>query len=146
MLISVKKAATRASESVVVRRCRASAALLKGSVMGLFGLWVAGSTVYNAIAATVPKAELMGTIGLLALIANLSVAGLLYRYRQFPCAGARASGTPCARSASGTRRRKPTTAGTSRPGDQHCEIKAAAARLLSRRSSAIPARSEAIEV
>jgi Co/Zn/Cd efflux system component len=61
---------------------RAGAALLKGSVMGLFGLWVAGSTVYNAIAATVPKAELMGTIGLLALFANLTVAGLLYRYRQ----------------------------------------------------------------
>ena len=61
---------------------RAGAALLKGSVMGLFGLWVAASTIHNAIAAAVPKAELMGTIGLLALAANLSVAGLLYRYRQ----------------------------------------------------------------
>src|SRR3954453_710146 len=44
---------------------RAGAALLKGSVMGLFGLWVAGSTLYNAIAAAVPKAEVMGMIGLL---------------------------------------------------------------------------------
>jgi Co/Zn/Cd efflux system component len=61
---------------------RAGAALLKGSVMALFGLWVAGSTVYNAIAATVPKSELMGTIGLLALTANMTVAGLLYRYRR----------------------------------------------------------------
>jgi Co/Zn/Cd efflux system component len=61
---------------------RAGAALLKGSVMGLFGLWVAGSTLCNAIAATVPKAELMGMIGLLALAANLGVAGLLYRYRE----------------------------------------------------------------
>jgi len=61
---------------------RAGAALLKGGVMGLFGFWVAGSTVYNAIAATVPKAELMGIIGLLALAANLCVAILLYRYRQ----------------------------------------------------------------
>lgn len=61
---------------------RAGAALLKGSVMGLFGLWVAGSTIYNAIAATVPKAEVMGAIGLLALAANLSVASLLYRYRE----------------------------------------------------------------
>jgi Co/Zn/Cd efflux system component len=61
---------------------RAGAALLKGSVMGLFGLWVAGSTVYNAIDATVPKAELMATIGLLALAANMTVAGLLYRYRR----------------------------------------------------------------
>jgi Co/Zn/Cd efflux system component len=61
---------------------RAGAALLKGSVMGLFGLWVAGSTIYHAIAGAVPKAELMGTIGLLALAANLSVAGMLYRYRE----------------------------------------------------------------
>src|SRR3954466_12718227 len=42
---------------------RAGAALLRGSVMGLFGLWVAASTIHNAIAAAVPKAELMGTIG-----------------------------------------------------------------------------------
>jgi Co/Zn/Cd efflux system component len=62
-------------------RWRAGAALLKGAVMGLFGLWVAASTVSHAITATVPRAELMGAIGLLALAANLAVAGLLYRYR-----------------------------------------------------------------
>ncbi len=60
---------------------RARAALLKGSVMGVFGLWVAVSTIYHTITATVPRAELMGAIGLLALAANLAVAGLLYRYR-----------------------------------------------------------------
>src|SRR5712691_5401993 len=60
---------------------RARAALLKGSVMGMFGLWVAGSTIYSAFAATVPKAEVIGSIGLLALAINLAVAGLLYRYR-----------------------------------------------------------------
>jgi Co/Zn/Cd efflux system component len=62
-------------------RWRARAALLKGAVMGLFGLWVAAGTVSHAITATVPRAELMGAIGLLALAANLAVAGLLYRYR-----------------------------------------------------------------
>jgi Co/Zn/Cd efflux system component len=62
-------------------RWRARAALLKGAVMGLFGLWVAASTVSHAITATVPRAELMGAIGLLALAANLAVAGLLYCYR-----------------------------------------------------------------
>jgi Co/Zn/Cd efflux system component len=62
-------------------RWRARAALLKGAVMGLFGLWVAAGTVFHAITATVPRAELMGAIGLLALAANLAVAGLLYRYR-----------------------------------------------------------------
>ena len=34
---------------------RARAALLKGSAMGMFGLWVAGSTIYSAVTATVPK-------------------------------------------------------------------------------------------
>src|SRR5882672_7914378 len=62
-------------------RWRARAALLKGGAMGLFGLWVAAGTVSHAITATVPRAELMGSIGLLALAANLAVAGLLYRYR-----------------------------------------------------------------
>jgi Co/Zn/Cd efflux system component len=62
-------------------RWRARAALLKGAVMGLFGLWVAASTVYHAMTATEPHAETMGAVGLLALAANLSVAWLLYRYR-----------------------------------------------------------------
>src|SRR3954451_16447783 len=60
---------------------RAAAALLKGAVMGLFGLWVAGSTIYHAIAATMPQAEVIGAIGLLAFAANLTVAFLLYKYR-----------------------------------------------------------------
>jgi Co/Zn/Cd efflux system component len=51
-------------------------------VMGIFGAWVAASTVYNAVFATVPKAEIMGAIGLVALAANLTVAALLYRHRQ----------------------------------------------------------------
>ena len=62
-------------------RWRARAALLKGGVMGLFGLWVAVSTVHHAITATVPHAEMMSAVGLLALAANLGVAGLLYRHR-----------------------------------------------------------------
>jgi Co/Zn/Cd efflux system component len=60
---------------------RARAALLKGSIMGLFGLWVVASTIDHALTGTVPHAEVMGGIGLLALAANLAVAGLLYRYR-----------------------------------------------------------------
>lgn len=60
---------------------RARAAQLKGSVMGLFGVWVAASTIYHAVIATVPQAETMGAVGLAALGANLAVAGLLYRYR-----------------------------------------------------------------
>jgi Co/Zn/Cd efflux system component len=63
-------------------RWRAAAALAKGVVMGAFGLWVATSTVYYAVASVVPKAEIMGAIGMIALGANLTVAALLYRYRQ----------------------------------------------------------------
>jgi Co/Zn/Cd efflux system component len=63
-------------------RWRAAAALVKGVVMGAFGVWVAASTVYYAVAAVVPKADIMGAIGLTALAANVAVAALLYRYRQ----------------------------------------------------------------
>ncbi len=63
-------------------RWRSSAAMLKGGVMGLFGVWVAASTVYNAVHATLPQAEVMGLIGFVALAANFLVAALLYRYRQ----------------------------------------------------------------
>jgi Co/Zn/Cd efflux system component len=56
-------------------------ALLKGAVIGPFGLWVAASTDHHPIAATVPHGEIMSGAGLLALAANLGVAALLYRYR-----------------------------------------------------------------
>jgi Co/Zn/Cd efflux system component len=62
-------------------RWRASAALVKGGIMALFGLWVAGSIVSNAIAASMPEADVMSTVGLLALVGNVSVATLLYRHR-----------------------------------------------------------------
>jgi Co/Zn/Cd efflux system component len=61
---------------------RARAALVKGAVMGLFGLWVAGSTIRHAIDGTLPEAEIMGAIGLAAFAANLVVAALLYRHRR----------------------------------------------------------------
>jgi Co/Zn/Cd efflux system component len=60
---------------------RARAALLKGATMGLFGLWVAGVAIANAVAGTVPDAPTMGVIGVLALCANVGVAVLLYQFR-----------------------------------------------------------------
>lgn len=60
---------------------RARAALSKGMVMGLFGLWVAANTVLHAVSGAVPRAEFMSGIGLLALAVNFSVAILLFRYR-----------------------------------------------------------------
>jgi Co/Zn/Cd efflux system component len=61
-------------------RWRASAALVKGGIMAVFGLWVAGSIVSNAIIGSVPEAHVMSSIGLLALLANASAAMLLYRH------------------------------------------------------------------
>ena len=61
---------------------RATAALVKGVSMGLFGLWVIGAAVYNTVTQTVPSPAVMGFVGFLALAANLGVAVLLYRHRQ----------------------------------------------------------------
>jgi Co/Zn/Cd efflux system component len=60
---------------------RATAALIKGASMGLFGLWVIGAAVYNLVGQTVPSPAVMGAVGFLALAANLGVAVLLYRHR-----------------------------------------------------------------
>jgi cation diffusion facilitator family transporter len=62
-------------------RWRARAALLKGTSMAVFGLWVAGTAIHHAIAGTMPDATVMGIVGVLALAANLGVALLLFRHR-----------------------------------------------------------------
>jgi Co/Zn/Cd efflux system component len=62
-------------------RARAKAALFKGASMAVFGVWVLGSAVYRAIIGSVPDAEVMGVIGMLALLVNAVVAVMLYRYR-----------------------------------------------------------------
>ena len=60
---------------------RARAALLKGASLGLLGVWVIGTAGWHAWAGTLPQAEVMGVVGLLALIANAGVGLMLYRYR-----------------------------------------------------------------
>src|SRR3954467_12093219 len=60
---------------------RSRAALVKGATLGLLGLWVLGSTAWYAYAGTLPRAEVMGVIGLLALVTNGGVALMLYRFR-----------------------------------------------------------------
>lgn len=61
---------------------RAKASLLKAMSMLAFGLWVLGSTAWHVYSGALPNAETMGTVGMLALAANLIVAGLLYAYRE----------------------------------------------------------------
>jgi len=61
---------------------RARAALVKGVSMGLFGVWVLGAGAYNVVVGATPSAITMGAIGFLALIANVGVAVMLYRFRE----------------------------------------------------------------
>jgi Co/Zn/Cd efflux system component len=62
-------------------RTRATAALFKGLSLSLMALWVFGSTLYQTLILGLPRAELMGGIGLLALAANLASVLLLMRYK-----------------------------------------------------------------
>ncbi len=61
---------------------RARAALLKAASMAGFGVFVLGRALWVATQGTAPEALTMGAIGLLALVANVAVAALLYAYRE----------------------------------------------------------------
>ncbi len=60
---------------------RAGAAAAKGVTLILFALWVLGSNAWHAVHGTMPSAELMGLVGIAALVANGGVALMLYRFR-----------------------------------------------------------------
>jgi Co/Zn/Cd efflux system component len=60
---------------------RATVALFKGAVMAVFGIVVITKTVYAYIQGIPPEAITMGVIGVLALIANVISALLLYAFR-----------------------------------------------------------------
>ncbi len=60
---------------------RARIAWIKGASMLAFGVFVLGKALWMAVSATVPVAEIMGGIAVLALVANIGVALLLYAYR-----------------------------------------------------------------
>ena len=61
---------------------RSRAALLKSASMQAFGVFVLGRAGWVATQGGAPEALTMGAIGLLALIANVSVAAMLYAYRE----------------------------------------------------------------
>ena len=63
-------------------RHRAAAALVKGLCMAAFGTWVLGSTAWHAWFGTLPKAEIMGAVGLVALAANGIIAAFMFAYRR----------------------------------------------------------------
>src|SRR5690349_15416632 len=57
---------------------QARAALLKGLVMAVFGLGVLVQVVVKLLAGLTPSAEVMGGIGVLALVANAVCLALLW--------------------------------------------------------------------
>lgn len=61
---------------------RARAAILKALSMMGFGLYVLGSALWSVWHGGVPDAPTMGVVALLALLANLSVAWMLYAFRE----------------------------------------------------------------
>ncbi len=63
-------------------RWQASAALVKGLFMLLFGLAVLGEAAYKTFHPVMPVVLTMGVVGSLALAANLVCFSLLYRHRR----------------------------------------------------------------
>jgi len=61
---------------------RAKSALVKAATMLVFGLWVFGYAVYGLVAGSNPEPQTMGVIGTLALVVNVIVALMLFRYRE----------------------------------------------------------------
>lgn len=77
-------AATYAATLLVIGKplkTRASVALAKGISLGLMALFVLGFTLYRVFVVGEPEAFIMGSIGLLALSANVISVLLLMRYR-----------------------------------------------------------------
>ena len=61
---------------------RATVALVKGFTMALFGCVVLAKVIYAYVQGIPPEAMTMGVIGLLALIANVISALVLYAFRE----------------------------------------------------------------
>ena len=62
-------------------RTRALAAIGKAASLSLMSLWVLGMTAYHVLIVGVPRAEVMGAIGVLALAANVGSVLILMRYK-----------------------------------------------------------------
>lgn len=62
-------------------RWRAGAAVAKGGIIAVFGLWLFVEVILKVVSGTVPVAQTMGIFGGIALVANLTCLTLLYRFR-----------------------------------------------------------------
>lgn len=62
-------------------KTRAWASIIKGSTMGLFGIWVIVEVIINSFVGALPEASTMTMLGALALAVNVSVAVMLFRFK-----------------------------------------------------------------
>jgi Co/Zn/Cd efflux system component len=62
-------------------RTRAWAAIAKAASLTVMSLWVLGATAYHVMVLGVPRADVMGAIGILALVANMASVLILVRYK-----------------------------------------------------------------
>ena len=60
---------------------RARSALVKGATIIAFGLYVLGSAIWAVFGDASPQPEVMGAVGLLALLTNAGIALMLFRFR-----------------------------------------------------------------
>jgi Co/Zn/Cd efflux system component len=60
---------------------RSRTALFKGLMMAAYGIFILAQTAWVSAHNTVPQAEAMGVVAVVALLANVSVAAVLYRFR-----------------------------------------------------------------
>ena len=62
-------------------RIRAMAAIAKAASLSLMSLWVLAMTGYQVLIVGVPRADVMGVVGVLALAANVTSVLILMRYK-----------------------------------------------------------------
>lgn len=60
---------------------RSRAALFKAGTLAVMGVWVFGSTLWQVLSPDLPRAEVMGIVGVMALAANLASVGILLKYK-----------------------------------------------------------------
>jgi len=60
---------------------RSRVAKLKGLSLAIMGVWILGLAIRDALAPGLPRAEVMGVIGALALAANIASVVILMRWR-----------------------------------------------------------------
>jgi len=62
-------------------RIRATAAIAKAASLSLMSLWVLAMTGYQVLIVGVPRADVMGVVGVMALAANVTSVLILMRYK-----------------------------------------------------------------